>query len=875
MVVLGSDLIQAATNYETDEQYFYVDEPLNDSLQSASMIMCIMSSMRPDAFVNDGNYIAAINLEDCNKEAESESDSAQQVATKKQDRVNDKNKQAAGASSNKGERKDQKSIMESLVNVTRNSKEDPVITKAWIGHNDPQMQTNVYVRIEQTAGVSSGAPNGEFEMHWTAMADESHPYTPDGEFQAWGFLKAKGSTISMIEESLEYAEKFTATYGKDGTIEGTFTEDLSPDVELKDDVFYKAFYKFYINDKDKSYCKKLIDVEKTSLKPKAQQEDLHITQTVPAASYVDLGIDTNEVCFSTKRAEATRNVYGYGVYNQDGSRLDIGLTDLFLQAEVTDKEGDRVNVYAHADSNSNDVWVDYEYAHLVNDNTVFKQEVYGDEQVKSDKTYRVKQSQISVERYQIEKVSLQSLDAMPFEIDGPSVWDSFGESFEPIYDYGGIYNANTQEFILTHRYVYTSSDEDNHHGDEDNNVVEYEHIREKLNSAIKIDISSMANKMTDDDSFNLYFPNSQRSYQISKQALNNHNALEVATQVSLLPDMQGKTLFCVRDCVTASAIEATFKGVRDGLKRKDQYDVHTVSSPYVDKINEQINRDAVVEYKFSNNKIYNSEIKDSNQIFKDDIFGGLLNSVYDYYDKLEPIVFENDQWSIAWGIDAGILIEEDDLEKLKCQSDEGVVNQNNYCFDRFWDIYNDIETYYVVRYEVEPSFELFTESGESVEFAEPKTLFYTVPEGDQDDAGNRFALDYYGHGQLWGIPSYVYDIVYGKDIGEYTNEWLDRYRYVDRFQIPDSGQLEDVKGNKYKVKALFGEEWLKKAPDFIGQYSYTGNKEQIPSDDKLFVKDGLDAFDTLGAMPKDNIINNGKPSVIHAEIIYDPSPNAK
>ena len=49
----------------------------------------------------------------------------------------------------------------------------------------------------------------------------------------------------------------------------------------------------------------------------------------------------------------------------------------------------------------------------------------------------------------------------------------------------------------------------------------------------------------------------------------------------------------------------------------------------------------------------------------------------------------------------------------------------------------------------------------------------------------------------------------------------------------------------------------------------------MPSDDKLFVKDRLDAFDTLGLMPKDNIINDGKPSVIHGEIIYDPSPNEK
>jgi len=49
----------------------------------------------------------------------------------------------------------------------------------------------------------------------------------------------------------------------------------------------------------------------------------------------------------------------------------------------------------------------------------------------------------------------------------------------------------------------------------------------------------------------------------------------------------------------------------------------------------------------------------------------------------------------------------------------------------------------------------------------------------------------------------------------------------------------------------------------------------MPSDDKLFVKDGLDAFDTLGLMPKDNIINDVKPSVIHGGIINDPSPNAK
>jgi hypothetical protein len=185
------------------------------------------------------------------------------------------------------------------------------------------MESKIYTRIKQTAGLSANAPNGEFEMHWTAIAGKSHPITDEGQFQGWGYLKAEGSSISMIEESMEYYEKFIANYGEDGTIEGTFAADFDPDIEYQDDAFYKAFYKFYINDKDKSYCKKLIEVEKTSLKPKAQQEDLYITQTVPEASYGDLGIDVDEECFSTKRAEATRNVFSYGVYNQDGSRLDL------------------------------------------------------------------------------------------------------------------------------------------------------------------------------------------------------------------------------------------------------------------------------------------------------------------------------------------------------------------------------------------------------------------------------------------------------------------------------------------------------------------------------------------------------------------------
>jgi len=877
MVFVG--FIQAATDYEADEQYFYVDEPLNDSLMSARMIMCIMSSMKPDAFVNDGNYLAAVSLEACNKQSEGESDSAQQLATQKPENIESKNKQAAGESGAQGEKKDQKFMLESVLSVTRDSTADPVITKAWIGHNDPEMESKIYTRIKQTAGLSANAPNGEFEMHWTAIAGKSHPITEEGQFQGWGYLKAEGSSISMIEESIEYYEKFIANYGEDGTIEGTFAADF--DVENQDDAFYMAFYKFYINDKDKSYCKKLIEVEKTSLKPKAQQEDLYITQTVPEASYGDLGIETvDEECFSTKRAEATRNVFSYGVYNQDGSRLDLGgLTELPLQAEVTNEEGDKVNVYAHADSNY--IWVDYEYAHLLNENTVFKQEVYDDEQVKSDKTYRLKPSLISVKKYETVKVPLASLDGMPFEMDGELVKKFIGRSDDELgggdlihYHYNGFYSAKNKEFKLTHIII------DYYEGDK------YRQRREPLNKNTIYALDTIINNMTNTASFDIFLSNSYRSYQINKQSLLNPSDAEVKTKTISkvsLSDMQEKELFCVKNCVTVATLKKTFDDAKEELKKEDDTDTDTdtdtetvktikITSPYVDYDEEQL--DGLVKYKFSNSKVYSSEPKDmeSKQVFQDNLFASLLDSNNDYFDKLQHIEIAG-KWSIAWGIDAGILVGQGDIDKLKCDNvgDDG----DQYCPNQFWQVYNDINTYYVVRYEVMPSFELFTESGKSVEFVEPKTLFYTVPEGDHNKAGNRFALDYYGHGQLWGIPSHVYNIDTGEVVGEYIYPWNENYVDVDQFTIPDNGELVDENNEKYKVKALFGDAWLKKEPKFIGKYSYDGNKESIPSDDQLFIKDGLDAYDILMEMPENNIINDGKPSVIHGEIINDPTPNAK
>lgn len=856
-----SGSIQAATDFEKDEQYFYVEDPLNDSLKFANFIVCMLSSMRPDAYVNDGYYLAAFYLDDCFEDSE---DISEEQDSTKARKVDEKQTQAATGSSSEEKKNDQKPTLESLLNVTRNSTADPVITHAWIGHDDPEMEAKVFARIQQTAEVSDSAPNGEFEMHFTVLADEQHPNTPADEFQAWGILKAEGSTIAFIEEALEYTDRMTATYLENGDITGGFEVDLDIHKydEEKDQLssFYQGFYQFYINNNNKFYCKKLAEVQKISVRPKADKKDLYTKEQVSVAEYNELGISADEVCYSTDRKKARRHVFNYGVYNQDGSRLDTGLTELSLQAEATDQDGDKVTVYAFADSSY--VWVDD--PHLVNENMVFKQQVYDDDS--GDTTYRLKPSQYRVKKYEPKQVSLNSLDAIPFEIAayyfGDLIQDSHTDSHTEVNSYLGVYDAKAGKVALTHRDIF-NEDEDGQ------SVHRREAIEDENREDYTFDIATLAENV-DYRYFYIYLPQLQHSYKITENALRNPTdntavTTKIVSTVSL-SELEDLDLFCVDKCLTVDSVKQTFDQVKQKLAKNDKKDASLVSvaSPHI-KLNESLALVDLPKYKISGNKIYQDTIASSNQIFKENALSEFLNPNEDYYDQLENIRFEGSWSAMAYGVKAGVLIKESDIDQLKCE------NENLYCPNK----YRHVDTYYVLRFEVEPSFEVLTESSKPLIFAHPKTLYYTAPmDSDPAVAGKRFALEYFND-RFRGIPGYIYDSSNDKDLGEYTDDWKDSYRYLHRFVIPDGVELVDADDNKFKVKALDGDEWLAKAPEMKGKQNYSFSKDKLLSSNSLYIKDDKDAFDIIGPKPKVNIINDGKPSVLHGKILYDPTPNAK
>ena len=117
--------VQAAA-FEDDSQNFYVDgQSLNDALATVNEIICYMSAMRPDAFVNDGAYRATIYEEDCaTSTADATSESSSATATS--------SSSSSTASAATAGTVAAKTASKALLSVTRADNVSPVLGKAWV-----------------------------------------------------------------------------------------------------------------------------------------------------------------------------------------------------------------------------------------------------------------------------------------------------------------------------------------------------------------------------------------------------------------------------------------------------------------------------------------------------------------------------------------------------------------------------------------------------------------------------------------------------------------------------------------------------------------------------------------------------------------------
>ena len=255
----------------------------------------------------------------------------------------------------------------------------------------------------------------------------------------------------------------------------------------------------------------------------------------------------------------------------------------------------------------------------------------------------------------------------------------------------------------------------------------------------------------------------------------------------------------------------------------------------------------------------------------------------------------SDGWqeSLNWGLRTGQLVAASDLSKLECNNNDGVYEdhpaftgdeetETRYCVQKLQETVG--LTTYSISLDIQPSYALLNASGEPVNIAAPRTMYYKIPDEAVfgRDAGKRVSLEFAGHGELRGIPGFVFDTETGEDKGEFVNAWKSTYRYLSRFTIPDGSVITDLAGVEYFVKALDGEEWLKALDTSVtasGQYTLT--REDLVKDEELTFFGSDWSPDYIGEAPTcddpDNtqtckLIYGGKPAVVHGELSLDADP---
>ena len=129
--------------YVNDAQNTWVQDRVGDRIGTVNMIMCIISSLRGDAMVNQGAYVALVDENKCSGRGDSSKSSST----------------SAGASNSTN-------FMNGVVVSTQASVTDPLIIKAWLHEENEDGKSNIFAHITATEGKSDTNPNGAFAMHF-------------------------------------------------------------------------------------------------------------------------------------------------------------------------------------------------------------------------------------------------------------------------------------------------------------------------------------------------------------------------------------------------------------------------------------------------------------------------------------------------------------------------------------------------------------------------------------------------------------------------------------------------------------------------------------------------------------------------------------
>ncbi len=160
----------AGSPYRTDLQSSHVEDATSRGISQVNMITCIMTAMRPDALVNQPDYVALVDQKKCDTNGRSDSGNS--------------SADSAGSSA--------ASYMTARVNASRLSNSDPMRVKAWIDEVEKDFSATIFVNISASAAPSTANPYGIFRFDYCGKGDVG-PCTMNG------FLEGSATGIDYLE----------------------------------------------------------------------------------------------------------------------------------------------------------------------------------------------------------------------------------------------------------------------------------------------------------------------------------------------------------------------------------------------------------------------------------------------------------------------------------------------------------------------------------------------------------------------------------------------------------------------------------------------------------------------------------------------------
>lgn len=164
--------------YNTDSQHSYVEDATSKGIGQVNMITCFMSAMRPDALVNQGNYVALVDQSKCDPEARS----------------------STSNSSSNGDGAQAASYMTAIVNSTRASNNDPMIAKIWIDDVNEGQKSTIFVRTSATQAPTATNPYGIFRVDFCGLATDAQTGQSTPGCMMQGYLEGAADGLSYYQQ---------------------------------------------------------------------------------------------------------------------------------------------------------------------------------------------------------------------------------------------------------------------------------------------------------------------------------------------------------------------------------------------------------------------------------------------------------------------------------------------------------------------------------------------------------------------------------------------------------------------------------------------------------------------------------------------------